>query len=69
MRGIILAALCVGSLVACSYRDDNRNPTATSGSSTAPAETRTAPNDNQDLMHSDDLDRNDQGIKNSPSSR
>jgi hypothetical protein len=63
MRGIILTALCAGSLVACSYRDDNRNPSATSGSSTAPAET------NQDLMHNDDPDRNDQGIKKSPSSR
>jgi hypothetical protein len=34
MRTMITAALCVGTLAACSHHDGDRNPAATSGSPT-----------------------------------
>jgi hypothetical protein len=69
MRRMITAALCVGTLAACSHHDGDRHPAATSGSSTSPAETSTMPNDDRNRMRGDNPGIDDQGVKNSPSRR
>jgi hypothetical protein len=69
MRRMITAALCDGTLAACSHHDGDRNPAATSGSSISPAATSTMPNDDRNLMRDDNPGNDDQGVKNSPSRR